>query len=569
MFGRPKRIEFVRPSHGSHSRTPRILPISSHFWKALLPVALLGALWGPGPVAAQSAGQAWEWPLLRGGRLEFRAATEFTAWARVYGKRMVGSTLVEEVDPLGYDLTDASEVSRLFPGERELREALGEDGFRLNLGVGQTSADAGVIRLPLRAALGVTNWLTVGVNVAFERRLLSLTQGASADSAGAGVSPTISDPVAVETFLLQFESAVQSGQSAADALCASVGESDPGCIAARQSVSDAGVLFHALAVSYTGSPVFALDGSAAGTTLTTRLEELRAALAGLGVSDFTAPLPLSDSELADLYRERMIQEPASGIATINGEGWYNVYELGDVEVTADLRLLDYQAVSRETGDPRWHFRLAVGGVYRLGVGVSGGPVSTVDFGSFSGQADMEGRAFADVGIGDWLGVSSDFRYGVRGPADGTLGWDPTLLLVNTPLASAPVRWEPGNYTSFRIVPRLRLTQGLNLIAEYWSMTADPGSYTLVEETAPIRAGSSARFALPDLSFLESKSGGEMTRAGVGATYSTLYRVAERGSGLPLMVRGRVDLALDGSGGVIPKSYRFTADLRFFVRIWGD
>jgi hypothetical protein len=531
--------------------------------------ALLTAMLGPPSAAAQTAGQAFDWPILRKGKLEIHGATEFSSWTQRYGRRLEGNNLLEETEPLGFDLTDASESSRLFPGERELRAALEGTGFRLNLGIGETVAEAGTIRLPIRAALGVTNWLTIGVTVPFVRRLISVTQGASPDSASAGMSPTITDPASVETFLGEFGTAVQQGQAAADALCASVGESDPACVSARASLDYADVLFDALAVSYTGSPVFALEGSLAGDSLLARMEGVRSALANLGVTGFTAPLPLSTTAPTDLYRERLLQEPASGIATIHGEGWYNTYELGDVEITADLRLLDHQAVDATTGDPRWHFRMAVGGVFRLGTGVSDAPDFAADLGSISGQSDMEGRVFADVGIGDWLGVSSDVRYGLRGSGSGTLGWPPPLTLVNTPLASAPITWEPGNYMSFRITPRLKITRGLNLVGEYSSMTADPGTYTLDDDTAPIIPGSSARYPLPELSFLDEKSGGSVRRAGFGFTYSTLYRVAERGSGLPVVLRGRAEKAIGGDGGLTPKTVRFTAELRLFWQLWGD
>jgi hypothetical protein len=123
--------------------------------------------------------------------------------------------------------------------------------------------------------------------------------------------------------------------------------------------------------------------------------------------------------------------------------------------------------------------------------------------------------------------------------------------------------------SFRITPRLKITRGLNLVGEYSSMTADPGTYTLDDDTAPIIPGSSARYPLPELSFLDEKSGGSVRRAGLGFTYSTLYRVAERGSGLPVVLRGRAEKAIGGDGGLTPKTVRFTAELRLFWQLWGD
>lgn len=192
----------------------------------------------------------------------------------------------------------------------------------------------------------------------------------------------------------------------------------------------------------------------------------------------------------------------------------------------------------------------------------------MDMGSISGQSDLEGRVFADAGFRSWLGLSTDLRYGIRNSGSGTLGWGAPAHFINTPLANAPITWEPGNYWSFRIVPRLRITEGLDFMADYRSATAKAGKYTLDQETAAI-IPDGERYPLPDISFLAARSAASQQRIGLGLTYSTLPQRSRTGKGLPFMIRGRADKAIGGNGGLTPESVQFTAEIKLFWKLWGS
>jgi hypothetical protein len=529
-------------------------------------VFLLG-LWIAGlPAMGAGQTQAWENPFVPGGKLELGLGTSFTTWTSRFGMRMEDGGLIEENEPLGFDLTDTALKSRLFPGEEALREALGSQGLDLRLGVNRTHTEAGVIRLPLRVALGITDWLTIGATIPLVRQRMGLDQAPSPDSASAGITPTLNDPGAVDAFLIQYKQAVLDAQGIVEATCGAQGESSPACQEGRTTLDDADGLYRALSGMYLGSPVFLLDGTSAAALLAERLGGIQSDLRSLGVAGFSSQAPLATDPLDDTYRNSMVREPVSGIGILHGEGWGNRYELGDIEITGDLRLLNLHLTNEETGSDRLRFVLGAGGLVRLGTGKADHTAEFNDFGTVSGQMDYEARGFADLQLFGILGVMGSYHKGWRSSGSGTPGW--LFAEIPLPTGSVPVEWEPGGYSRLTLAPRVRLVPGLSVFGEYGSFTRSGDVYTTSFTEAPVVVGGVGH-PIPDLGFLGAESKSEQRTAAVGLIYSTLPADAEGGAWLPILVRARFEKVFDGSGGRTARFRRFTAEMRLFIGLWGD
>jgi hypothetical protein len=532
-------------------------------------VLILSALFVGADPAAPAAAQGPDWftPILPAGTLEFGAAARFSYWTEVYGYRVSDGSVREGVEPWAFDLTDAAADSRLFPGQELLQTALGDAAYDLDLGLSGTIADGGVIRLPFRAAVGVTDWLTLGLTVPFVRRRIRLDQAESVTDATAGVTPTISAPGDVNLFLSEFRGAIQLARVGAEEVCGTQGPSSAECQAARAAVDEADLLFTALSHTFTASPVFALQGSPAAASVLNRVEEIRALLAALGGS-FNAPLPIAQTPLSDDYRLAMTGEPVSGIAGYHGEGWLNSYTIGDVEIAADARVLDFVRPGENPDRPDLRVLLTAGGTVRLASGPGDAALDFLDLGSFGLQTDFELRGYGDLQAWGWLGLAASYMYGIRSGGEGTFGWEPPTSIIAVPFARTPMSWKPGNYSSLRIAPRIRLLDGMSLLAEYRRSARGRDEWTTDVVQAPIVEGGE-EFPVPDPSYVNVPTDERMSTFGIGLLYSTVAMAGRGEASLPLMLHARWDTSLDGAGGWTPKLSRISAEMRVFFRVWGD
>ncbi len=119
-------------------------------------------------------GQEFSGPLLAVGRVRLEVNSQFLFADERFGRRMEGGSLVKEVEPLGFDFTDTSVGSRLFPGleslETNLAIAAGAAITPLVLGRTQAILTKDAVWIPMRLDIGVFDWLTVGGTVPLSRR---------------------------------------------------------------------------------------------------------------------------------------------------------------------------------------------------------------------------------------------------------------------------------------------------------------------------------------------------------------------------------------------------------------
>ena len=512
-----------------------------------------------------------EGPLSPAGRLRIGVSPSVWIADSRFGRRTVGGETVEEVEPLGFDLSAERLGSATYPpaaGLRDaLREALSDPDYTVSLGRSRVRIQETRIRVPLRLDMGITDWLTVGATVPFVKRrsemgILFVSDSATAD---VGPNPAAISPGSVDLFLQGLSGAVDAMAAEADALCAtSPGSAD--CDGARAAARDGRSFLQALSGAYAG-PFFPHGSSDAGRGLRTRLGSLAERFASYGVTSVPDPgsLPLAQGPLGEGGLQRLATDPAFGVVGDSLGTWESPWEMGDVEVHAAVRLLELGAPDpgRITGRPG--LMVGVGGLVRLGTGVPDDPDNFQDLGSGDGQMDVEGRAFADLDFGGRLGVWLDARYGVQMEGELPRRVAPPSVVLAPAASRIPVTWDPGDYLELALAPRWRLTPELAVAARYRFFHETADGYALA---GPVGGGGLGTEP-PDPTLLEAETRKTLHEAGVGIVYSTLAASRAGETGAPLEARLRYRRAVAGSGGQVRKASRFEAGLRLFWRIWGD
>ena len=117
-----------------------------------------------------------------------------------------------------------------------------------------------------------------------------------------------------------------------------------------------------------------------------------------------------------------------------------------------------------------------------------------------------------------------------------------------------VRWNPGDYTHFRVSPRVYLTEEIALAFDlrYFSKTAD--RYSSADAGVGLDPG-----------LLELETAERSVGIGAGVVFSTV----QSGRGRPMEARFLIQGAVSGSGGATPKTWRVEVGLRFFWGLWGQ
>lgn len=527
-------------------------------------VLLLALLTGPLPTRAQES----DGPLVPRGRLRIEVAPSLMAWDSRFGLRTEDGRDVEEEEPLGFDLTSPAVGTDLFPQaaplESVIRSALDDPGYRLRLGALRTSISKDQLRIPFRADLGITDWLTVGAMVPMVKSRADVAISLVADSTvNAGLSPVATDPGAVSAFLDDFQGALTAWEERTDEICASEGETSPGCQDARDFLDEAAAFHSAAAGGYLLFGFVPLSGSAGGDALLGRLQELSSGFQSRGVEGAPTSMPLASEPLDRAGFQSLVT--GFGIDASHGlETWRSIWELGDVELAAAVRLLS-GAVRDSAGAPaRFRYRLGVGALLRLPTGRPDSASIFVDLGSGDGQTDVELRAFGQLVVGSLAGVAGDVRYGMQREGRRVRRASAPGHVLAPASRQAELSWTPGNYLDAEIAPRFYLTPELSvgLRYRYYSKDADVYEVPAGATTDP----DPSLVAAVDLLELETEE--TVQEVGIGMVFSTLDAWREGRTRFPFEVQAVYRRPLSGSGGLTPKASRFQARLRLFWQIWG-
>ena len=517
---------------------------------------LSAALVAVAPTSA--APQEVSGPLIPPGRLRIEVNTLYLYTDTRFGERTEGGTLIEEEELLGFDFSDAAVGTRLLPGlealELSLETATGGPVAPLVLGSTRAVVTRDAVWRPIRIDIGVFDWLSVGGMVPFSRRRAEVAWTFRGDGANAGLTPSVSDPTAVGDFLGGLAIAEAALEALADDLCSS----DPaasGCIEASLLFAEGQEFRQALIGALTSQGVFPLDGTVTGDALQSRVQALMDAHQTLGVS-FPASVPLATQLLTEDEYGRLVTEPGYGVVGAPFGSWRSPWEMGDVDLYANVRLWGSTPGGEKAEPPSGaSYRVGAGALVRLATGRTDSPDNFVDTGSGDGQQDLEVSLFGGWSKGR-LGLWGEVRYGLAAS---------TLVArriaapdrVFAPLAARQVvRWTPGNYFHLRLTSRFHLTDEMAIALDVRTFSKRPDTYEslVADEGVPSPL---------DVELLELETEQNVLEAGVGIVYSTL----RSGRGRPMEARFLFRRSVSGSGGLTPKTARIEFGLRLFRGVW--
>jgi hypothetical protein len=509
------------------------------------------------PAPGLASAQELSGPLVPPGRLRFEVSTLYVYSDTRFGKRMVGETLIEEEELHGFDFSDTAVGTRMFPGlealEQDLATATGGPVEPLILGSTRAVVTRDAVFLPLRIDVGIFDWLSVGGMVPFSRRRAEVAWAFDANGANAGVTPSASDPGVVSDFLGGLFVAEAELAGVVDELC-STDTTSSGCTEASALLADGQQFQLALLGALGSQGVFPMDGTPTAAALQSRVQGLMDAHSALGIP-YPASVPVATQLLTEEDYGGLVTDPGYGVAGAPLESWRSAWEMGDVELHANVRLWA-SAKTDEAGEPRSGptFLVGAGGLVRLGTGQTDLPDNFVDTGSGDGQQDLEVSLFGGLS-GGRLGVWGEARYGMAAATTVTRRIAAPDR-VFAPLASTQaVRWTPGNYYHLRLNPRFQLTEEMAVVL-------DLKAYSKKADTYESLAADNESSAL-DVGLLELETEQNVLETGIGVVYSTL----RSGRGRPMEVRFLFRRGASGSGGMTPKNERFEFGLRLFKGIW--
>ncbi len=520
-------------------------------------IALLLTLSGGTGAAAQVVDDALTPP----GQLRFQLNPVFTTWKSRFGRTSTGETGRE---PLGEDLTTAA-AETLYPGAASLRQAIaaltGQAAYTPVLGETLARVSKDITRVELGAHLGIFDWLSVGAVFPWTRTRSSVEVSFLADSLAGdlGITPMAQNPGGVTTYLQALASAESSALAYASQTCAS-SPGSPSCASAQALAARATAFRGSAETAYGSSPFFPLAGSTTATSLAQASTSLSGDLVAAGLPGIAAPMVFATQRVTEQEFLTLPGAPYSGVLGTPLGGIRGLWQAGDVEVTATVRLLEGGRPSAEQPTPQLRYGLLATLLARLPTGSVDDPDVFLDVGTGDRQPDFEGRLRGSLVWRGRFGVLGGARYGIQRPR--------TLIrrvaLPETVLAPLTTRhlveWTPGAYWGLEVAPAFRVSEELSLGAEYRVLRKYRDEYEL--------AGASVGAAV-DPYVLEEESGVTVHEVGGTLRYDTLVRWRAGEDVRPLQLHARVLRAVAGGGGQTPVTTRVEFGVRFYRGIWGS
>ena len=499
------------------------------------------------------------------GQLRLQFDPSFTSWNARFGERLENGALVTENEDLASDLTSETGAS-VFPGlaslEAHIRSLTGNSGFVGIAGASSAFLSHDVTRIDLGGHLGVFDWLTLGATVPVMKNRTALEVAFRPDSMGGnlGLNPLISDPGGVNDFIASLEAALGLAQARAASICGTT----PGTGACSDAASLEGQISGFLSTSrnaYSSSALFPMRGSQAARALTdattTLDQDLNAAgLGGLGATMAFASEWITSETFASLPSKGGSGIQGAPLAPINA-----LWQIGDVELTALVRIARGELRDSGAVAPRLTYSVGAGFLMRLGTGSVDAHDVFLDLGTGDGQRDFEGRLFGFVGVGERLGLRAGVRYGIQQSLDLLRRVAPPETVTPRVGTLRAVTWTPASYLGFELEPTWRLSPELSLFGSYRLYSKGVDGYEIFGEAA---AGS-----VPvDAADLERESGVTLHQAGFGIRYSSMDGWFAGVHSSPMELHARVLYSAAGSGGQTPIAMRVEMGIKIFRGIWG-
>lgn len=481
-----------------------------------------------------------DWNTLPAGALQIGVRGVFTSADQRFGRRVATEGVVEEVEPLAYDLRTANAAS-LFPGHSflatELALILGDASYRPTLGAtSQAYLQGSQVRVPLEASLGITDWLTLDITVPLiksrlEGELALLPSGGD----DVGVNPFFSRQGEVLAFTAALESAAASLPQAQADTWAPWAES--------------------WLVAYSLGTLFPAQGTPVADALAARLADFNAVLAAAGIPEVAVPIPLAGETLTGESLRILLSDPQANLGILPLPTQL-LWGLGDATVQGRVRLL--RGPDDElTGRPR-HGLVASGHAH-------------LPTGRFAESRTLLPIRESQAALGWGGGVSGWVRSGRLGLAAsgrvtvfqageairrmGLPGERPPEQVILPRSSAASLDRTPGRLVEATLRPSLRMGQSLWIEGQYRYLDRGADAYDW--------AGAAEPGSLPtDLSFLARETAMTLQMAGGGIRYQP------PDGRFPLEVWFRVEVAVAGSGGQTWKETRLDLGGRLTRQLWG-
>jgi hypothetical protein len=491
-------------------------------------------------------------PLIPRGHVRLGFAPEFVHWDSRFGYRVEEGRIIRNVERLGFDLTQdqlgSGPIPHLAPLEQLLQSTLGNSAFRISLGTSQLTMQRSYVRIPVRMDVGVFDWLTVGGTIPFVKRRAEVGLGLYADTinANVGLSPVVVESDAVSAFLGQF-------QEALDAY---------GTVGTQEVLSDAQEFYQALAAAYGLSSLFPLESSYVGHAFSQRLQRIRDDFAAAGITTVPNTMPFAQAPLDHEAFQSFLTDPRYGVHGYPLQTWQSLWSMGDPEIHVAARVLESAGPDSTGALPYLQYRVGVGGLVRLGMGLQEDPSDFADLGGGDGQMDMEASVFGTVAIGSRFGGWARARYGIQREGSVTRRISAPHEFIPPVTAHTQVSWDPGNYLELELAPFVRLTPRFALSARYRLHSKGRDAYSLSVAPDPEAP------ALPPIELLNQETKATTHEVGFGLTLSGLAAAREGNAWFPFEAYAAFFGTMAGSGGQTPKVGRAQVGLRVFRRIWG-
>lgn len=501
--------------------------------------------------------RAWaqELPWLHAGQIRLDFAPTFWAWNSRFGLEQGPSgSMLERTEPLGMELDQRPLGSGPFPYlqrlEANLRDALRDQSFALKLGDGHSIVEQSRLTMPFQLELGVTDWLSIGAMVPFHRPRTEIDFFLDPDSTNAnvGLSPQLTDAAQVAQFVNTFKAVLDAGEESAP--------NNPALLEARRYLT-------AVGAAYSQSSLFPVTGSEAGAELQERLDAIRVELEAQGFTGVPAEVPLAQGYLDEEALNAFLASP--GMQAYRIEDWTHLWSLGDVEITAQARVLAHGFEPDSTGAlPRLRYQAGVGALVRLGTGSQADPNRFFDLDPADGQMDLEGSVFGLVEFGRWVGAWGRARYGIQQEGSVVRRIAGPSQVLPEVYRRAPLNWTPGNYLELELNPRFYFTPEMTFGVRYHMWHKAHDTYSLGDIDPELLEA----LNLPSTTLLELETQQTLHEVAFSATYSTVAANRRGESPIPLMVRAAYYHPVAGSGGQTPNGGRLQIGLTLFRALWG-
>ena len=512
---------------------------------------------------SQAHGQDWTHPVLAAGHFRVEAASLHLSSSARFGQNVENGSISEAIEPHGFDFTSLAIGSGLFPILSDLESQMSVltdyKDYSVNLGTSVTNLTRNEVRIPISVSLGIFDYLTLGATIPITRRRTEVSSVFNGQEANVGISPTITNPQQINTFLSNLASASSELSGIAQTLCTPDTTSSQ-CLQAQAVLQESQQFRQTLNNSYTGFGVFPLEGSLAGNMLQLELDALSSAYSNLGLNSYPANIPLANQRLTTSHFNSLITDPSFGVSAYPLESWSSPWELGDIELFGNLRLFSNSPQNQSREDvlsSKLHYLLGIGGLVRLGTGQTDLPDNLVDIGSGDGQNDFVLKVFTNLSnINQW-GIWAEASYGHQ---QSTLVTRRVALAHQTfPSLSSTqlVEWTPGVYSQLRLSPRYHLTPELTLLGETRYFTKKLDQYTITPE-----ADCHPSTCL-DPGPLEYETQQTLFEIGGGFTFNTT-----RSQDHPLEIRFLYRTPILGSGGKTAKTSLLELSVQLF-RVFSD